>query len=227
MAKATNNNEERRIDRLDEFIAASKLNDNIVTKQSGIAVGTIGKSRKADKDLSQRTCIAILDAFPQLSRSWLLTGEGDMLTEDNKPTFPAYPLLDSIKADCGKAFGTTLSMRFDELPRISLPGIPADTELFIQASGYSMLHKQNVELSIPPGSLVGLARVKSGNLQWGEVYALSTVDGIIIKRVFKGETPEHIKCVSYNVDEYPEFDIQRSEVFDVARITCVIPIHLR
>ena len=48
-------------------------------------------------------------------------------------------------------------------------------------------------------------------------------DGIMIKRVFPAEDSDQIKgASSYNSTDYPEFMIDRSDVRDVARITCVI-----
>ena len=37
---------ERKIDRFDKYMKAKELNDNKVTVQLGLAVGTLGKSRK-------------------------------------------------------------------------------------------------------------------------------------------------------------------------------------
>ena len=51
-------------------------------------------------------------------------------------------------------------------------------------------------------------------------------DGIMIKRIFQGEG-DKIRCLSYNSEEYPEFQINRSDIHDIARLTCVIPINLR
>lgn len=218
---------ERRVDRLDKYIKFRGLNDNRVTIDSGISVGTLGKSRKEGKDITSKTAEMILDAYPELNRVWLMTGDGEMLSAKRQADYPTYPLLDISKADCGKAFGIASTIRVTELPCVSIPGVPQDTEFFIQASGHSMINKDNPELSIPTGSLVGLAKINTGVIRWGEVYALSTADGIMIKRVFESEDTNMVKCVSYNSSEYPDFDMPRSEIYELARITCVVPIRLR
>ena len=68
----------RRVDRLDRYIKFRGLNDNKVTLESGISVGTLGKSRKEGKDITSKTAEMILDAYPEINRAWLLTGDGEM-----------------------------------------------------------------------------------------------------------------------------------------------------
>lgn len=71
----------RRIERFDIYLKTKGLNDNIVTNDLGLSVGTIGKSRKEGRDLSDRVIELILNFYTDLSRVWLLTGEGEMLVE--------------------------------------------------------------------------------------------------------------------------------------------------
>ncbi|MCM1291121.1 MAG: S24 family peptidase [Prevotella sp.] len=218
----------RRIDRLDLFAQYKSFNDLRITKDCGLALGTIGKARKPGKDISLTTARRILDAYPDLNRIWFLTGNGDMLTENDTPDYTTYPLIDTTKAQCGRAVGLADAAKINDLPRIALPGIPRETEFFIQAAGYSMVNNDRPDLSIPPGALVGLSKVNTGYIRWGEAYAIVTNDGIMIKRLFPDtKNPELVKCVSYNSNEFPEFSIPNDEIKEVARITCVVPVMVR
>lgn len=78
----------RVIDRFDAYMEASGLNDNKVTVQLGLTRGLIGKSRQPKRDLSTTVVEKILAHYDDLSRVWLLTGEGSMLKED-QPEIPA------------------------------------------------------------------------------------------------------------------------------------------
>lgn len=69
----------RRIERFDNYMSTKGLNDNIVTNNLGLSIGTIGKSRKEGRDLSDRVIELILNFYTDLNRVWLLTGEGEML----------------------------------------------------------------------------------------------------------------------------------------------------
>ncbi len=60
-------------------MSAKGLNDNKVTIQLGLSVGTLGKSRKEGRDLSSKVIELILNFYKDLNRVWLLTGEGEML----------------------------------------------------------------------------------------------------------------------------------------------------
>lgn len=224
----TANTEERKIDRLDRFAQFRNLNDNRITQECGLSIGTLGKSRKPGKDISRKTTEAILERYPEIDREWFVTGIGDMLANQRKPEYPAYPYFDTDTAECGPAAGMADGIVTERLPRVAIPGVPRDTEFFIKARGYSMLDSERPELSIPPGALVGLAKVSAGVIRWGETYALTTDDGIIIKRVLPDPDDSRlIRCVSYNREDFPEFAMPRADVREFARITCVVPVYVR
>lgn len=70
--------------RLDQFMQYKGLNDNRITVQTNIAVGTLGKQRRNGKGLSYDSIVKILSTYPELNPSWLIIGKGDMLLrEDN------------------------------------------------------------------------------------------------------------------------------------------------
>lgn len=73
---------ERKIDRFDKYMEYKGLNDNQVTVQLSLSIGTIGKSRKENRDLSNAVVEKILNFYTDLSRKWLIAGEGDMLKDD-------------------------------------------------------------------------------------------------------------------------------------------------
>ena len=74
---------ERIIDRFDKYMNHKGLNDNRVTNEVGFAIGTIGKSRKEGKDLTNKSVSKILNRYSDLNRNWLLRGEGEMLANTN------------------------------------------------------------------------------------------------------------------------------------------------
>ncbi|MDO4707456.1 MAG: S24 family peptidase [Porphyromonadaceae bacterium] len=72
---------ERVVDRFDRYMEMRGLNDNIVTKDLSLSIGTIGKSRKDGRDLSRKVVEQILNFYTDLEEVWLLTGKGSMLKE--------------------------------------------------------------------------------------------------------------------------------------------------
>ena len=75
---------ERIIDRFDKYMTFKHLNDNIVTTECGLGIGTIGKAKSGRNDLGKRTIDKLLAKYQDLSKVWLLTGEGEMLISDGK-----------------------------------------------------------------------------------------------------------------------------------------------
>lgn len=69
----------KRIERFDKYMAVKRLNDNKVTVEVGLSVGTLGKSRKPNRDLSEKVIERLLNFYKDLSREWLLYGSGEML----------------------------------------------------------------------------------------------------------------------------------------------------
>lgn len=81
---------------------ASGLNDNKITVDLGLSVGTIGKSRKEGRDLSAKVIEKILNFYTDINSAWFLTGEGEMLLSDRIiPRSAGEPQL-GIQADMKK-----------------------------------------------------------------------------------------------------------------------------
>ena len=70
--------------RLDLFMRYKGLNDNRITVQTKIAVGTLGKQRRSGKGLSYDSIVKILRTYPELNPAWFLLGEGEMLLKEDK-----------------------------------------------------------------------------------------------------------------------------------------------
>lgn len=70
--------------RLGLFMAHKGLNDNQITVQAKIAVGTLGKQRRSGKGLSYDSLVKILTTYPELNPTWLLLGTGEMLLSNSK-----------------------------------------------------------------------------------------------------------------------------------------------
>ena len=91
---------EKIIDRFSKYMKTKGLNDNKVTIEVDLSVGTLGKSRKENRDLSAKNVEKILNYYQDLNKVWLLTGEGSMLKEtaqaDNNATFIAPYITDEL-----------------------------------------------------------------------------------------------------------------------------------
>ncbi|MBP3349093.1 MAG: hypothetical protein J6L03_00465 [Bacteroidaceae bacterium] len=84
--------------RLDAFMKCKGLNDNRITVQAKIAVGTIGKQRRSGKGLSYDSIVKILRTYPELNPTWFILGEGEMFLRENVNPRNLEELLISVKS---------------------------------------------------------------------------------------------------------------------------------
>lgn len=84
--------------RLDAFMQCKGLNDNRITVQAKIAVGTLGKQRRSGKGLSYESIVKILRTYPDLNPAWFILGEGEMFINENTNPRNLEELLETLKA---------------------------------------------------------------------------------------------------------------------------------
>lgn len=174
--------------------------------------------------------------YKDVSSSWLLTGEGDMLREggENEEGIKmieeryaeAIPLVEDIKATCGTPDGFSVAIKKDDCTPIIIPGL--NGEFAIRAKGRSMINRKNPEKSINENNIIVCNRWTSRSyIRWGEVYALATNDGVVVKQVVPSEQEGYVRCVSFNEEEgYKAFELPVLEISDWAIVVGVVNIAL-
>lgn len=205
---------ERKIERFDKYMKYKGLNDNKVTNSLGFSVGTLGKSRKENRDLSDRNIETILKFYTDLNRIWLLTGEGEMLI--NNETLPEQthytyriPLL-PISAQGGAFNDFVVSVQESECERVISPIKNADFAISIQ--GDSMAPEY------PSGSQVLIKRINErAFIEWGKTYVLDTCNGSVVKNLYPSDDPNKVICKSINPD-FPPFEVSLSDVYGVYKV---------
>lgn len=210
---------ERKIERFDKYMKYKGLNDNKVTNSLGLSIGTLGKSRKENRDLSDRNIENILKFYTDLNRTWLLTGEGDMLDtscnsiEDSQFSSSSdlhlIPLL-PVSAQGGSLNDFVVSIKESSCEKIISPIKGADYAMSV--SGESMAPEY------PSGSQILIKRIdEKAFIDWGRVYVLDTCNGTVIKRLFPSEAADKVLCKSIN-PEFPPFEVSLSDVYAVYRV---------
>lgn len=71
--------------RLRKFMEETGVNDNQLTIRSGLSNGIIRRVVREGKGLTTDNLEKILNAYPELSADWLLTGRGPMLIKKTSP----------------------------------------------------------------------------------------------------------------------------------------------
>ncbi|MCD7915730.1 MAG: S24 family peptidase [Tannerellaceae bacterium] len=171
----------------------------------------------------------VIRKFPELSLEWLLTGQGDIIKTESPAlvsrTYPLKPYIDSTYAVCGLPKGFSVAVKETDCPTISLPFMK-EYDFSIQAKGDSMVNRKDPRKSIQEGDIVVCRIWKSrSHLRWGETYALSTPEGIVIKKIVPAEAEGYIRCISFNIEEgYMPYDLPLEEINDWAIVVGVVSV---
>ena len=202
------------------------LNDNKVTVQLKLSVGTLGKSRKEGRDLSDKVIELILNFYNDLDRVWLLTGEGSMLKN-------SAPQPTSAQEDAGCMLPLIPLDVLAGNPNLDNPGITADdcerysvpefscrgADFLIRVSGDSMSPRYC------NGNIIACKIVRNVTfIQWGKPYVIDTEQGILVKLLYPAEDPATITCRSVNSALYPDFEIPKAEIRSFSLVVGLIAL---
>jgi hypothetical protein len=194
------------------FIEHLGISMNAFERECGLGKRYVANIRKS---IQPDTLEKIALTYPQLNKGWLMTGEGTMLKETNTSD-GSSPCFDVATIQGGAAHGTGSEqiMPGMEVGRMLVPGLKTGNDIpYIQVKGDSMVNRKNPTRSIPEGAWVGVRASTLSTIMWGEVYAIMTTDGPIIKKVVQSDKEECIRCVSYNEEDgFAPFDLPYTDI---------------
>lgn len=204
------------------------LNDNKVTRDLGLSVGRLGKSRQKNRDISDNLIEKILNFYTDLNRTWLITGEGSMLNTDSPvPTAVRTPagevdatmvLLLPVSAQGGSLNDFVVSVKENDCEKVVSPIRSVDFAMTV--SGDSMAPEY------PNGSRIFVKKInEKAFIEWGKVYVLDTCNGTIIKILAPSEKDNCVRCVSINPDPlYAPFDVAMNDIYGVYKVLLCMSI---
>lgn len=219
-------------ERLQQFVEYLGISNRKFCKSIGVSPAYIATMVTGIGREKLRT---IKETYPMINIDWLLTGEGDMIINDN--TTPsastgeinlinnlAPNVFDDGVFECGFPAGESGAITQESMKNVLIvPNAPSDV-LYVRAHGNSMVSK-DTNLSIPDGSFVAIRKLKTNIIRWGEIYAVATRDGMIIKRILPDkESEDKIRCISLNSEDYPEFKISKQDIIDMAIVVGIVSL---
>ncbi len=196
--------------RLMQFISETGLSVRAFEREAGLSVSYLQKLRHRPKD---DKLSSILKAYPQLNRTWLLTGEGEMLN-DKKPAEQSAGL-PLIPENCmaGALSGVGGQWMEYECEHYVIPGF-AEADFLITVMGDSM------QPTLASGDVLAVKRVEASKLwfQWGKIYVLATRQGCIVKRIMPSDKEGCVSIVSDNKSQYPAYDLEGDEINSIGLV---------
>lgn len=213
----------RKIDRFLEYLEYKGITENRATLECGLSQGLLHQAKSGKSDLGAKTIEKILTKYQDLSRSYLLAGEGEMLkkSSDAQKTVAEAPESDAaiytvpllpISAQGGTFNDFVASIKENECERIVSPVKAVD--LAITVSGDSMAPEY------PSGCKILIKKInEEAFIEWGKVYVLDTCNGTVIKEVHKGRSEDEIECHSINPDpKFQPFSVKRNDIYGMYRV---------
>lgn len=208
-------------ERLKLFLASINISEGSFEKATGLAKGFVSKVGDSIRTSSLEK---IKSVYPSLNTSWLLTGDGDMLT--SKAETAKDTNADEITKKNGYiTYLLPMSAMGGSLTGFAEPGI------LLQNCEAVVSPIENVDFAItvygdsmapeyPSGSRVLIKKINPDLfIEWGKVYVLDTPNGVIVKEVHESNKDGYVSCYSLNPDpKFKPFDVLMDEVFGMYRV---------
>lgn len=167
------------------------------------------------KSITEKMASKIISAFSDISKSWLMSGEGEML-KTAQPVIKDYSTVGAVPY-----YAVDFIAGFDLVANnqtrnpdgyVSFPNIRG-AQYWVDISGKSM------SPLIDPGDVIAIKKVEDWptNILWGEVYALVTEQYRTVKRVRRSDQEGYIRLVPENPDYDPQ-DIPATSVVAIYQV---------
>lgn len=218
--------EENTLFRIKQYIDFKRVNIASFEKNVGMSNGSFASQLKKNKTIGVDKLENILKIYPEINPEWLLTGKEPMLNQNRviagklmvEKINTGIPML-PFDAFAGIGDSTVAGVNFDTIEeRYIVPlfdGIKVDFMLPVRGS--SMYPKYS------SGDVVACRLVNELLfVQWNKVYVIDSLSqGVIMKRILKGDTTDFIVCRSDNKD-YGDFNVPMTDIRCIALVVGVI-----
>lgn len=208
------------IERVDALIKAKGISVRSFEKSIGTSNGAIANAIKKGTDIGSSSLSKIIETYPDVNASWLLTGSEGMIKQENIPStadgkkkeIPLIPL---------EAFAGYSPVQYNDIPIEEFYNVVEfnESDFLIRIKGDSMAPKYH------GGDIIACKLIhETLFFQWHRVHVIYTrSQGVMIKRVEESKQSGYIRLVSENKD-YAPFEIPKSDISDIALVLGAITL---
>lgn len=165
------------------------------------------------KGLGDEKLNNVLKEFPELSREWLLYGEGEMLKSSASVPVKSFTRgVPYYNVDFLGGFDLILN------DQTVVPEFLIDFETYNRATCWCNITGHSMEPEITSGDIIALKEIPDPSfLPLGEVYAIVTTNGLrTVKRLGPSADPDKYTLVPAN--KSPEYGVQEIPKAMIARV---------
>ena len=149
-----------------------------------------------------------------ISPSWLLTGEGDMLSNDAEMSVSMDPQEGTPYYDVDFLGGFDLQ----ENDQTSTPSLNIVTNICPRAEMWCNITGHSMEPKISHGDIIALHKCTIEDIQYGEMYAVVLDTFRTVKVLRKSQTPGMLKFVPLNTVEFDEQEFPVSRIIQIYEV---------
>ena len=213
--------------RFDKYMKFKGLNDNQVTVSCGLSQGLLGQARTGKSDLGSSTIDKILNVYQDLSRVYLLTGEGDMIIGSDEKVITlnrerkGVPVYD-IDATCGADVRERMFAEDRVIGYIDLPEIRSDTQI-VRANGDSM------DPVVKDGNLVAIREVHSWDtVFYGQIYLVLMDEYRMLKYIRRYEPDEENFIILRSENSnYDDMKVAKNKIIKLFIVENILSVKVR
>ncbi len=203
------------LERLKEYIDYKGISISAFEKSIGMANASFGKSLKNKGAIGTDKLENILNTYPDISPSWILNGEGDMLrveSDTNTATVSYESGVPYYDVDFIGGFNNIFNDQTVH-PAHNIVFKPySNATLWCNVTGRSM------EPKINNGDIIALKECTLNDIQYGEIYAvvLDTIRTVKILR--KSDDPKKLKFVPINLDNFDPQEFEKKRIIKIYEV---------
>uniref|UniRef100_S0DF72 Peptidase S24/S26A/S26B/S26C domain-containing protein n=1 Tax=termite gut metagenome TaxID=433724 RepID=S0DF72_9ZZZZ len=196
--------------RIERVVKWTGLSVNSFALSIGLSRGeNLYQIKRGNNGISRELAGMIAAKYPQISRAWLLAGEGDMFTDETarRTSVPFYDVdIEKYVAEPGK---------FSSRSYVSIPTIE-------DADFGAVYHGRAMGESVPAGSMLLVRRIPPESLVPGGDYLIITKDVTILRRVRRESGSDVLRLLPVDTTNFDEIRIDTADVRELYIVRAVV-----
>ena len=194
--------------RLEKIVRWAGLSVNSFARSIGMErAENLFQIKRGQHGISPKVAAAITEKYPQISKGWLMTGEGEMFLPDSPSN--KIPFFD---VDVEKYVAAP--DRFESCDLVAVPNVAA-------ADFAAYYHGRAMDRSIPPGSIVISKRVSIESLVPGGEYIVRTETNTTLRRVRRKPGSDMI-WLQADSEYFDDMEVEIDKISDLYFVCAVV-----
>lgn len=189
----------------------------------GASKGVLSRAINNGTDIQSKWIQTIVENYPLYSPRWLLTGEGDMISQPTKKNDENFSEKAKISFEVGKGkpyYDVDFLGGFNEIfnSQTATPACNIIVPGFEKATAWCNVTGQSMEPKINHGDIIALRECTIQDIQYGEIYAVVLDTLRTIKIIRRGSNSKKLLFVPINQPSYQEQEFPITRIIKVFEV---------